>query len=131
MILITHDISVVSEIADRVAVMYGGKIAELGKTGDVFKRSGHPYTMGLFNAFPSLSEGDQEPVNIPGSPPDLTEPPKGCRFAERCPFATERCTSPPPFAEVRSGQYARCHYVEKAEQYREESTNPETWAEGQ
>lgn len=130
MIIITHDISVVSEIADRVAVMYGGTIVELGKTSDVFKRSGHPYTMGLFNAFPSIEEGDQEPVIIPGSPPDLTKPPEGCRFADRCPFATDRCASDPPFAEVQPEQRARCHYVEEAEQFRTESQDPETWMEG-
>ncbi|MCD2204060.1 ABC transporter ATP-binding protein [Halobacterium sp. KA-6] len=127
MIIITHDISVVSEIADRVAVMYGGEIAELGPTGDVFKRSGHPYTMGLFNAFPSVDEGDQEPVSIPGSPPDLTEPPEGCRFAARCPFATVECETTPPFAEVRDGQRARCHYVDDAAAFRAESKDPETW----
>jgi oligopeptide/dipeptide ABC transporter ATP-binding protein len=129
MIIITHDISVVSEIADRVAVMYGGEIVEFGETGDVFNRSGHPYTMGLFNAFPSLMESDQEPVSIPGSPPDLTAPPDGCRFIDRCPFSTEHCESEPPFAEVREGQYAKCHYVNDAEQFRAESRDPETWTE--
>lgn len=126
LLIITHDISVVSEIADRVAVMYGGEIVEIGETGDVFKRSGHPYTMGLFNAFPSLTGGD-DLVSIPGSPPDLTAPPDGCRFADRCPFATELCNTNPPFVEVRAGQRAKCHYVDDAPTLRAESQDPETW----
>jgi oligopeptide/dipeptide ABC transporter ATP-binding protein len=127
MIIITHDISVVAEIADRVAVMYGGQVAEVGPTREVFKRSAHPYTMGLTNAFPSLSAGVDELVSIPGSPPDLVSPPDGCRFADRCPFATTECAADPPLTEVGDDHAARCHYTDRAERFRAESERAGTW----
>lgn len=102
MVFISHDISAVAEVADRIAVMYGGRIAELGTTREVLKDSGHPYTMGLRNAFPSLNRNPTELVSIPGNPPNLVDPPQGCRFAERCPFSTEKCEKEPPLTSVSS-----------------------------
>jgi peptide/nickel transport system ATP-binding protein len=127
MVIITHDISVVAEVADRVAVMYGGEIVEVGTTMDVFTRSAHPYTMGLMNAFPSLEESSDELVSIPGSPPNLVDPPGGCRFAARCPFKTETCSEPPPLTETTTDHRARCHYTNQAEAFRAESREADTW----
>lgn len=126
-VIITHDISVVAEIADRVAVMYGGEIAEVGPTEEIFYRSHHPYTMGLMNAFPSLTERVTELVSIPGTPPNLIDPPEGCRFTDRCPFATEDCRERPPMKAVSTGHEARCHYTEQASEFREMSEKASTW----
>lgn len=128
MLFITHDISAVAEIADRVAVMYGGRIVEVGTVSEVFKQSGHPYSMGLRNAFPSISE-ETELVSIPGRPPDLTKAQPGCVFADRCPFATEECETTPPMATMSDGHLARCHYTEDAEELRSQSKHPATWEE--
>lgn len=133
MLFITHDMSTVAEIADRVAVMYGGKIVEVGPTSDVFKRSAHPYTIGLRNAFPTLeaAQRDSELITIPGDPPDLRD--EGvrnrCRFADRCPFATERCEEVPEFVELSDGHEAKCHYAGEAADFRERGTAAETWRE--
>jgi oligopeptide/dipeptide ABC transporter ATP-binding protein len=127
MIIITHDISVVAEIADRVAVMYGGEIVELGTTREVFKESAHPYTMGLMNAFPSIEGGSDELVSIPGSPPNLVNPPDGCRFADRCPFATTECIETPPPEEVSPNHATKCHYPNRIEEFRAESRHSKTW----
>jgi len=129
MIIITHDISVVAEIADRAAVMYGGRLVEVGDTRDVFKAGAHPYTMGLTNSFPSLAEDVDSLVSIPGSPPDLVSPPDGCRFAERCPFATPECARDPPMEAVGERHRARCHYTDRAAEFRERSERTETWSE--
>jgi oligopeptide/dipeptide ABC transporter ATP-binding protein len=126
MVFITHDISAVAEIADRVAVMYGGRIVELGTVSEVFKESGHPYTMGLRNAFPSISE-NTELVSISGQPPDLTEEQTGCVFTDRCPFATEECQHEPMMTGMDDGHSAKCHYTERAPEFRERSADPETW----
>lgn len=127
-IIITHDMSVISEIADRVGVMYGGELVELGTTTDVFLESAHPYTMGLVNAFPSVTEPDAEMVSIPGSPPDLRSPPDGCRFTARCPFSTEDCERRAPDShQISDGHTARCHYPEDAAAFREAAADHERW----
>ncbi len=91
-ILITHDLGVVAEVAQRVAVMYGGKIVETGEVEEVFYRSRHPYTWGLMASMPRLDQRrDQELEPIPGTPPDLYDPPPGCPFADRCPYAMFIC----------------------------------------
>lgn len=133
-VLVTHDMSVVADIADKTAVMYGGRIMELGRTSDVFKRSVHPYTIGLKNAFPSIAPEAREDrlINIPGTPPDLRSPPSGCRFTGRCPFATDLCAdAEPPMVDVGDGQHAKCHYTEQADQFREQGAAPETWLTGE
>lgn len=90
-IIITHDLGVVAQVADRVAVMYAGKIVESGNRREIFYRGEHPYTKGLLNSVPRLDLEDEELVPIVGSPPDLFSPPTGCAFAARCEYAMEVC----------------------------------------
>jgi oligopeptide/dipeptide ABC transporter ATP-binding protein len=127
MLLITHDMAIVAENCDRIAVMYAGKIVEYG-AHDVLERPFHPYTMGLCNAFPDLADQDRQLISIPKAPPSLLALPPGCRFAERCPFATALCrTEQPPLAEVGDGHVAACHYVSRAAEFRERASHSELW----
>ena len=127
MLLITHDMAVVSENCDRIAVMYAGRIMEMGGS-DVFSSPVHPYTLGLCNAFPDAGRREGELISIPGTPPSLVDPPPGCRFHTRCPFATSRCADEvPPLVEIAQGHYAACHYAERAPQFREQARDPATW----
>lgn len=127
MLLITHDMAVVSENCDRIAVMYAGRIMEIGST-DVFLSPVHPYTMGLCNAFPDAARRESELISIPGTPPSLIDPPSGCRFHTRCPFATSRCANEaPPLVEITPGHFAACHYADRAAQFREQAHDPATW----
>jgi peptide/nickel transport system ATP-binding protein len=108
-IFVTHDMSLVSHFSDRLAVMYAGQIVELGPTRQVFDSPLHPYTRGLLDAFPSVKGPKAQLTGIPGSPPDLVHPPSGCRFAPRCPLASERSHAvPPPLVHV-DGDLVRCH----------------------
>ncbi|MFQ6012919.1 MAG: ABC transporter ATP-binding protein [Thermoplasmata archaeon] len=93
-IFITHDLALASELADRVAIMYAGRIVEIGSAEQVYTSPLHPYTRMLMNSVPRL-RSDASPESIPGSPPDLVELPEGCRFRPRCPFAFEKCTEEP------------------------------------
>lgn len=96
-IFISHDLAIAAEIADTIATMYAGEIVEIGPVHEVFYKPRHAYTLGLLEAAPRLSAGHEELHSIPGSPPDLIEPPPGCKFHLRCRFATEDCrTTPPP-----------------------------------
>ena len=96
-ILVTHDLGVIAGRADRVAVMYAGKIAESTDTGTLFANPRHPYTEALFHALPDkAAETGERLYSIPGAPPDLVHPPKGCRFAARCRYATDRCRAEEP-----------------------------------
>jgi len=127
MLLITHDMAVVSENCDKIAVMYAGRIMEYGGEA-VFRTPYHPYTLGLCNAFPNLADRGHELISIPGAPPSLFDPPAGCRFRQRCPFATERCAAEtPPLIEVAPGHVVACHYVDRAETFRERARDPATW----
>lgn len=96
MILITHDLGVVAEVCDDVAVMYAGKIVEIGTADDIFNHTMHPYTEGLFNSLPNLKQRGEELVPIKGMMPDPTDLPKGCAFAPRCPYATKQCEESAP-----------------------------------
>lgn len=128
MILITHDISLIAENCGRVAVMYGGRIMEMGSAVSIFAEPCHPYTLGLKNAVP-LVRGPKRPlISIPGTPPPLDAPLQGCRFVDRCPFAADRCRreEPPPRA-VAPGRVLACHYPEKAEEFRARAARAETW----
>ena len=108
MIYITHDIAVVAEITDRIGVMYAGKLVELGSTADVFERPIHPYTKALLSAFPSI-RGEKRPLaTLGGEPPNLIDPPTGCRFHPRCPYATAICQQEEPPVVVRDGHWAAC-----------------------
>ncbi len=127
MLLITHDMALVSENCGRIAVMYAGRIMEIGGP-DVFAAPFHPYTMGLVNAFPDIASRGSELIAIPGTPPSLVDPPSGCRFRARCPFATTRCAEEtPPLLEVAPSHFAACHYVDKAQAFRQETRAPATW----
>ena len=112
MILISHDLSVVAQTCDRVAIMYAGKIVEQSDTISIFERPLHPYTQALVKAFPSVRESRKLTV-IPGSPPDLTSPPSGCRFHPRCPVKVDACMrEEPQLVRVESGHYAACHLLQ-------------------
>ena len=126
-ILVTHDISVVAYVCDYVVVMYAGKVVESGPVEEVLNNPAHPYTMGLYNAFPELAGEDRELSPIEGSPPDLLDPPKGCRFRARCPFAVGACTEDPPEQEVASGHLAFCHRASEAGELRETAKKTATW----
>lgn len=108
MILITHDLGVVAEMADRIAVMYAGHLVELAESEKIYYEPKHPYTKALLESIPNTNINDLELRYIPGSPPDLVNPPKGCRFAPRCPFAKKICfEKEPPTVEV-DGSIVKC-----------------------
>jgi peptide/nickel transport system ATP-binding protein len=129
MVLVTHDIAVVAYTCDRAAVMYAGKVVESGTVAAVLEAPLHPYTMGLTHAFPDLRADAVALVPIEGAPPSLIDPPPGCRFAERCPFAEARCREQaPPLIEVAAGHHAACWRSDVASELRVRATRPETWA---
>lgn len=106
-IFITHDLGVVANVADRVAVMYGGKIVEIGTVDEIFYNPQHPYTWGLISSMPSLDRNDEELYVIPGTPPDLLNPPKGDAFAPRNPYAMQiDLEEDPPMFQVSDTHYA-------------------------
>ncbi len=113
-ILITHDLGVVGEIADRVAVMYAGRIVETGGIAEVFGDPAHPYTVGLMNSIPRVDQRGQRLSPILGSPPNLAAIPAGCPFHPRCPRAEHRCgVERPPLREVMVGRRSACHFAEE------------------
>ena len=109
-IFITHDLGVVAELCDRVIVMYGGLVMEEAPIEDIFEHPSHPYTMGLLASIPDIEQNKEVRLSpIPGSPPDMTNPPKGCPFAPRCPYARSVCAVElPEFSAVGEGHYSRC-----------------------
>jgi peptide/nickel transport system ATP-binding protein len=113
-VLITHDLGVVAEFADRICVMYGGRIVEDGSVEDIFYRPSHPYTLGLLNSVPRITSGTSHRLKaIPGQPPSLINLPQGCSFAPRCEYATqvagERCNSEVPQLELKNSEHlSRC-----------------------
>jgi len=109
LILITHDLSVIAETCDRVLVMYAGRIAEEGPVDEIFRRPRHPYTQKLLSAFPNITADRRTLDVIPGSPPDLREPPPGCRFAPRCPFVMPVCSEVVPPEVTFDGVRVACH----------------------
>jgi peptide/nickel transport system ATP-binding protein len=107
-IFVTHDMSLVSHFSDRLLVMYAGQVAELSRTRELFDRPRHPYSQGLLEAFPSLRGPKVRLVGIPGSPPDLANPPGGCRFAPRCSHVRPRCTEAEVPLYSVNGSLVRC-----------------------
>lgn len=99
MIFISHDLSTAAELADRVATMYAGNIVEMGPVNDIFYRPVHPYTLGLIRAVPTVTGEFEDLRSIPGAPPDLVNPPSGCKFHPRCTYATEQCRGEEPVLE--------------------------------
>ena len=112
-IAITHDLSILAQIADSILVMYAGRLAEKASTGTIVKAPLHPYTQMLLASLPEVGvRHDQATLTgIPGRPPSLASPPAGCRFADRCPFAREKCAEAPPFEEVQPGHHVACWKV--------------------
>ncbi len=112
LVFITHDLSLVAQVADEIAVMYAGKIVEYGPMEKVFKEPLHPYTKALLESIPRIYGEKRRLKGIPGLPPDLRNPPPGCRFHPRCPYAAEKCKKEePPLVEVEKGRYVACHMV--------------------
>ncbi|MGA2993385.1 ABC transporter ATP-binding protein [Bradyrhizobium sp.] len=108
-ILITHDLGVVAEVCDEVAVMYAGEVVERASVDALFANPQHPYTVGLLGSIPRLDHRASHLATIEGMVPNMADPPKGCRFAARCPFTETACLAEPPrFAEVSSGHWSRC-----------------------
>jgi oligopeptide/dipeptide ABC transporter ATP-binding protein len=109
-ILITHNLAVVASLCTRVVVMYAGRVVEQGSTRQIFKSPQHPYTWSLLRSIPRLDQvGQEKLLSISGLPPDMTNPPPGCKFHPRCPFRVDRCVEEePPLEEVDTGQRARC-----------------------
>lgn len=110
-ILISHDLALVAQMSDRAAIMYAGKFVEYGTSRDVYKSPLHPYTLGLVGAFADIRKPKEKLTSVPGSPPDLVDPPKGCRFNPRCPHAEEVCRSEEPaLLDASGGHYVACHF---------------------
>ena len=112
-LLITHDLGVVAETCEHVAVMYAGKIVEYAPVSDLFERPKHPYTHGLFRSLPTLGERKDVLAVIPGSVPSPLDFPSGCRFRTRCSLAQEVCKEEPPLREVMPAHFAACHFAEE------------------
>lgn len=111
-LFITHDLSVVAENCHNVGIMYAGNLVEVGSAEAVFKHNLHPYTSKLIGAFPSVVGEKKRLQFIPGTPPNLLNPPVGCRFHPRCPYAQDICKDKEPvYREINQGHYAKCHFA--------------------
>lgn len=114
LMLITHNLGIVAEMCEYVAVLYGGEIVEYGSTREIFKDPCHPYTIGLFDALPSMAKDGQRLKPIYGIMPDPSNLPAGCKFHTRCPYATEQCAEGPvPVVELGGTHKCQCHHVDK------------------
>lgn len=127
-LIVSHDISVIAETCDRVGVMYGGKLMEIGTTRAVFEETANPYTLGLKHSFPNIEAADERLVSIPGTAPALRNPDPGCRFRSRCPFATAECTTDhPPLHTVQEAHKSACYHLDDLDRIRAEADREETW----
>jgi peptide/nickel transport system ATP-binding protein len=106
-ILITHDLAIISEIADKIAIMYAGQIVEFGKSSQIYKNPKHPYTQALLSAIPKLHSSDKQMHFVKGDPPNLLNLTSGCRFYSRCPHAMDICKENPPEIKTENG-YVKC-----------------------
>jgi peptide/nickel transport system ATP-binding protein len=119
MILISHDLSVVAETCDKTIIMYAGNLVEDASTLEIFKNALHPYSIGLLGAFPKLTGERKRLESIKGSPPNLLNPPTGCRFHPRCPHVRDICkVIAPIIQETHKGHRVACHMVNKHPEYR-------------
>ncbi len=116
-VMITHDLGVVADIADKIMVMYAGRPVEFGTADEIFYESRHPYTWGLIRSIPEQATDEKKPLTpIHGNPPALSNLPKGCVFSPRCPYATDKCRAERPKRfETGTGHYAACHYAGDAD----------------
>lgn len=120
MIMITHDLGVVAQTCDKVAIMYAGEIVEFGSLENIFKNASHPYTLGLFNSIPSLDKDVERLSPIPGLTPDATNLPSGCSFHPRCSKAKKYCMEcNPNVTSIDENHFAKCHMVEQNSKYLE------------
>ena len=108
--IISHDLAVLSEVAEKIGIMYGGRMVEFGDSEEIFLEPKHPYTKGLLESIPVLSK-DTKPKFIPGIPPNLVNPSEGCKFYDRCPEAMEKCKKDPPKIKTKTG-YVSCWLYE-------------------
>ena len=109
-LFISHDLSVIEHICDRVAIMYLGKVVEIGDKDDIFNNPQHPYTKALLSAIPKVGEFDRtDRIILEGDIPSPVNPPVGCRFHTRCPYATESCKTDPPVVDLGNGHQVACH----------------------
>jgi peptide/nickel transport system ATP-binding protein len=113
MVVITHDVSILYQIADTIAIMYAGRLAEKASTAELMERPSHPYTKMLIGSLPEMGVrfDEQRLAGIPGTPPSLLNPPAGCRFRARCPLADAQCTEQPPVREISDGHQVACWKV--------------------
>jgi peptide/nickel transport system ATP-binding protein len=118
-IFISHDLALAAEMADRVATVYAGEIVELAPVSALFYRPRHPYTLGLLRSVPKLDQQRDDLVSIPGDPPNLINPPSGCKFHPRCQFATDKChKEAPPLVEYAPGHLAACWHSDNVDAVR-------------
>ncbi|MFI6602312.1 ABC transporter ATP-binding protein [Nonomuraea sp. NPDC050536] len=111
MILITHDLGVVADVADKISVMYGGRIVENAPVHDIYRAPAHPYTKGLLESIPRVDQKGQDLYAIKGTPPNLLDMPTGCAFHPRCPYRQDTCvTEVPPLHQISSSRSSACHY---------------------
>src|SRR4029453_11655899 len=114
LILITHDLGVVADVADRIAVMYAGRIVEEANVHELYAKPGHPYTLGLLNSIPRIDEKGQALRTIKGLPPNLMRIPPGCPFHPRCPMAQPVCVEKvPPLRHFGPTRASACHFAEE------------------
>lgn len=117
--LVSHDMGVHYQVTKKMLIMYAAKVVEYADTDDIFQRPLHPYTLMLTNSLPTIGD-DRARHGLPGSPPSLWEPQVGCRFAARCPLATDRCRKEePPLVEYTRGHFAACHYTDRVAELKE------------
>ena len=112
-VFVSHDLSVLEHICDRIMIMYLGKVVEIGTKEDIFHNATHPYTKALLSAAPTVDDDlQQEEILLEGDIPSPVKPPVGCRFHTRCPYATEKCKEEPPVVDCGNGHLVACHYVD-------------------
>jgi peptide/nickel transport system ATP-binding protein len=128
-IFVSHDMGVHYQLTDKMMIMYAAKAVEYANTADIFSEPLHPYTLMLTSSLPTIGD-EHARRGLPGSPPSLWDPPQGCRFAARCPLATDLCrTVEPPLAQHRPGRFSACHYAESVPQLKETMRNAPTLSE--
>jgi peptide/nickel transport system ATP-binding protein len=126
LMLISHDMGVIAENCNSVAVVYAGRVLESGSVDDIFDNPSHPYTLGLINALPDFLS-QEKLVSIPGFPPGLQDQTEGCPFQARCPFREDVCSSLPVPAEISPGHWELCHFPEKKAEFQVLAAKTSTW----